>query len=150
MGASNLVKRLATLEDANLLLEWRNHPETRRASLQSEVVSLQEHQEWLSQALSSSSRKIYIYSNGEVPVGTVRIDRARDGSWELSWTTAPEVRGLGWGKHMVRDMSDSLSQENLTARVREGNLASIKIAAFAGFTESHRAEGIIFFIRPHC
>ncbi len=89
--------RPATIQDADLLLEWRNDPETRSASHKTAVVQREEHISWLLKTLDNPSRRLLIAEENEVPVGTVRADFS-DGVYELSWTVAPDARGYGVGK----------------------------------------------------
>jgi len=64
-------------------------------------VGREEHARWLRGILASPKRKIFIAELNGSPVGTVRYDL--DGAdYELSWTVAPECRGRGVGKSIVR------------------------------------------------
>ncbi|MEK7556421.1 MAG: GNAT family N-acetyltransferase, partial [Patescibacteria group bacterium] len=96
--------RLAELTDARLLLDWRNDPETRGQSVNTDEVAWADHWAWLERALENPYRSLWIAEQDLVPVGTVRFDfdPAEDPErWELSWTVAPEVRGRGVGALIV-------------------------------------------------
>jgi RimJ/RimL family protein N-acetyltransferase len=125
-----LILRPVTMDDARLLHTWRNDPETREASRNSNSVSWREHKVWLSAAIASPDRVIHIACDAHKPVGVVRADRA-DG-WELSWTVAPEARGRGIGQRMLQQFAAGFDGR-LTAIIRKNNIASGKIAAAAGF-----------------
>jgi RimJ/RimL family protein N-acetyltransferase len=127
--------RPATIEDAEMLLRWRNDPETRANSFVTAEIDLATHLNWLRQSLGMSGRRIFIGLHEGVPVGTVRTDFGNE-RIEISWTVAPEVRGQGLGKKMVCDAVEFLNHPpTLFARIKNGNVASEKIA---------RAAGIVF------
>ena len=50
--------RLLTIQDADLLLEWRNDPETRKASQNTDKIQRNEHLSWLKNSLNNNNRKV--------------------------------------------------------------------------------------------
>ena len=120
--------RPATLEDARMLLAWRNDEATRAASVGTDAVSWQDHVDWLRASLENPRRKLLIAEAGQ-PVGTVRIDYGAE--TELSWTVAPDARGQGHGKAMVLA---AMPEGPVIAHIKRGNVASQRIAEAAGFT----------------
>ena len=137
--------RPATIQDADLLLEWRNDPETRSASHKTAVVQREEHISWLLKTLDNPSRRLLIAEENEVPVGTVRADFS-DGVYELSWTVAPDARGYGVGKRMVAQFANQIS-EPIRAEIKSGNTASARIAEHADMQFDREVDGIIHFRR---
>jgi len=123
--------RPATMDDAEMLFVWRNDPETRMQSIDGEEVGWEDHLRWLSAKLADPDCDLLIAVRG-VPVGTVRIDRRLEGlkiASTLSWTVAPDARGRGYGKAIVRGAKpDGL----VRAFVKRENLASQAIARAAG------------------
>ncbi|GAB4057433.1 GNAT family N-acetyltransferase [Uliginosibacterium sediminicola] len=130
-----MILRPASLEDAAVLLAWRNDAETRAASFSPDPVSHTAHLAWLKASLGNPQRRLWLaVEEGEVGgevVGTVRADRAGEG-WLLSWTIAPEHRGKGCGKRMLAAALADL-QGPFLARIKPGNVASIRIAESLGF-----------------
>jgi RimJ/RimL family protein N-acetyltransferase len=127
-----LTLREASLEDLKTLLEWRNDTETRKYSHSSQSIEPESHKKWLSQVMRDDKRKLYIAIEGNEPVGTVRADYdIETDAYVLSWTTAPEHRGKGVGKRMVKLLVDKL-QSRVRAEIKDGNQASINIAEYAG------------------
>jgi len=122
--------RPATFDDCDILLKWRNDPQTRKASHYMDVVSKEDHIKWLTESLKSSKRKVYIAQSGEIPVGTIRSDLIVE-TYELSWNVAPECRNRGIGKQMVRVLSSSIS-EPIRAEIKEWNKPSVSIAKSVG------------------
>ncbi|MFN4288897.1 MAG: GNAT family N-acetyltransferase [Brevundimonas sp.] len=121
--------RAATLDDAERLLEWRNDPLTREASVNMDPVPLEAHVGWLTASLQNPNRTLLVAEVDGRPVGTVRIDRGHE--TEMSWTVAPDARGRGFGKQMV---SAAMPEGTVIAHIKAGNVASQKIAQSSGFT----------------
>lgn len=145
MQEKTLHMRLATIEDADVLLQWRNDPETRNASFNTEKVLRKNHISWLTETLGNPARKLYIAEKNNTAVGMVRTDLSED-IYELSWTVAPEARGCGVAKQMVRLVAQQIS-EPIRAEVKVGNEASVRIAQFAGMVFAGETKGIQHFKR---
>jgi O-antigen/teichoic acid export membrane protein len=140
-----IVLRPVCLDDAELLLAWRNDPDTRRGSHRSEAVTSEEHQAWLAASLSNSNRKLYIGEKNGKPVGTVRADQT-GGAWTISWTVAPEHRGKGIGRRMVAQLATQLGGA-VRAEVKSDNAASRRIAEHAGLVLVREEAGVLYFQR---
>lgn len=125
--------------DAELLLAWRNDPDTRRWSRSHDAVDLATHRRWLADSLDRDDRLLLVVADARGPVGTVRWDR--DGSgWEVSITVAPERRGEGLALPMLRAGEDALRARTgagtaVTAVVHTRNDASARLFARAGYGE---------------
>src|SRR2546427_12691793 len=89
--------RPATLDDAKLLLEWRNDAVTLANSRNSDPVPVDAHLEWLKATLGNADQMLVIGELSGEPIGTVRFDRLTANTWEMSWTLAPEFRRRGLG-----------------------------------------------------
>jgi RimJ/RimL family protein N-acetyltransferase len=128
--------RPATLKDAELLLKWRNDPETRRQSRNTGEAFMEGHIAWLIKSLAMPSRKLYIAEDDGMPVGTVRADEDTDGYTEISYTVAPSARGKGYGKRMVvQFVQEQLMGKKIKAEIKKGdNEASEGIAKALGLT----------------
>jgi spore coat polysaccharide biosynthesis predicted glycosyltransferase SpsG/RimJ/RimL family protein N-acetyltransferase len=143
----HLTVRPATLDDAALLLGWRNDSVTREVSRSSELVTWDEHLAWLSASLRREDRMLLVAEEGgdgpRRPVGTVRWDRD-DGTtahWEVSITVAPERRGEGMARPLLHAgeryllSSQPATDEETTfvAVVHEDNTPSAKLFAASGY-----------------
>lgn len=137
--------RKATLQDADLLLEWRNDPQTRLASHHTAVVEREQHLSWLKATLDDPSRQLWIAEEKGVPVGTVRADWTDD-SYQLSWTVAPSARGRGVAKQMVARLAGQISQP-IRAQVKQENIASVRVAESAGMEFEREADGVLHYQR---
>jgi RimJ/RimL family protein N-acetyltransferase len=135
--------RAATFDDADLLLRWRNDPETRKWSRDNSEVPWIQHVEWVRNSLANSDRRILIAELDGTAIGTVRVDYSDGQPPELSWTVAPEARGRGFGKLMVTMAANGL--ETARAVVKAGNEASKAIAESAGFVLHFEEDGMLHY-----
>lgn len=133
--------------DSDMLLRWRNDPETQRQSIQTGAVDPAEHAAWFQKTLGNPSRQIWIAEHQDQAIGWVRRDQRKDGTSELSWTVSPDHRGKGWGGEMLSLFVRLHPSPNETARVKEGNQASVKMAMKAGFVTEQTRDGIIHLVR---
>jgi len=137
--------RRAYKDDWKILLEWRNDKQTRKNSINSNLVSEEEHKRWFYDSLKSKDRGIYLVVEGTELVGTLRVDYVKNKKI-ISWTVAPRQRGKGFAKKMVKMLADSLGGK-LEAIVKEENHPSIKVAEYAGFALIEKKEGLFVFNR---
>lgn len=137
--------RSATMQDADLLLEWRNDPETRNASHNTAKIKKEEHIFWLKKNLTEKNRQLLIVEENGVPVGTVRVDFS-DGVYELSWTVGPNEKGRGVGKRMVSILSHQIS-EPIRVEIKSWNIVSARIAEYAGMEFQRETDGILHYVR---
>nr|WP_092347995.1 GNAT family N-acetyltransferase [Pseudomonas sp. NFACC05-1] len=135
--------RRATMDDGVILHRWRNDEATRAASHSTSPVNLEDHLRWLAATLENPSRTLFIAENGSGPIGTVRADLGA-GATELSWTVAPEARGMGFAKAMVKAAALTITGP-IRAEVKSGNAASMAVAVFAGMTAVKEVDGVIHF-----
>lgn len=138
--------RPASLQDAALLLSWRNDPQTRAASHNTAPVEMSQHLAWLEAALADRARQLFIAEDDGVAVGSLRVDRQADGVSELSWTVAPAARGQGVGKRMLAVLLSTL-EGPVRAEVKCGNTASMRIAESAGLKLVREEEGVLHYAR---
>lgn len=117
--------RPATLDDAKLLMDWRNDPETCRASVSQDPVEWNGHVGWLTRRLERTDPQLFVAEIEGTPAATYRID---DG--QLSYTVAPTFRRQGIASHLLKQIRERHGA--LTAEVKPHNVASIKVAERAG------------------
>lgn len=131
----NLTLRSATVADARMLLDWRNDPETRANSINTNKVEWTSHVGWLEKTLINPNRRLFVVMDGERSVGTVRLDDdSSRQETELSWTIAPAERGRGHAKAMIGlALKGVKSGQQALAKIKPANIASIKVARANGF-----------------
>lgn len=131
----NLILRPATMDDAKMLLQWRNDPDTRANSINTGEVEWGGHVAWLERVLSDPNRKLLVAMNGETPIGTIRLDgNPGKGEIELSWTIAPDERGKGYGGAMVAlSLKHLVPGKRVLAQIKPQNEPSRRIVLRLGF-----------------
>lgn len=146
--------RPATVDDAQLLLDWRNDPEARSRSRSSDVIDLEDHLAWLRATLASPDRHLLVVETAEgTPVATTRYDRlapAGDGDdpgdrWEVSISVAPGMRGRGLGGATLRDSDEWLRGAEpaagaVVAHVRPDNTSSRRLFVRSGYSPAPSDE----------
>lgn len=140
--------RNATLEDANLLLSWRNDSLTRLASHNTEKIAFESHIAWLEASLANPMRRLLVAEDDRRPVGMVRLDRDENNLIEVSWTVAPEARKRRIATRMVQmALREVPSYCAIRAEVKTGNAASIKVAEAAGMHLLKQERDVLHFFR---
>ena len=128
--------RRATRRDAYCLWHWANDPSTRAASFHSDRISWEDHVEWLQARLGDPATALLVGITSQGAVGQVRFDK-RDGVDEISIGVAPEQRGLGIGRLLLRAAlrwhARVQPRRPVRARVKSENAASRRMFAGAGF-----------------
>ncbi len=144
--------RPAAPGDAAGLLAWRNDPGTVTTSLSGAPVAADEHARWFAGVLADPARVLLI---GELADGTA-IGMCRfdvDGSHaEVSINLDPQHRGRGLARPLLISAIDELRVRaprvaTLTAQVRAGNAASLRLFASAGFVARSGADDVRWFER---
>jgi RimJ/RimL family protein N-acetyltransferase len=141
-----ILLRKASLDDAILLLDWRNDQDTRMASHNTDAVDMASHLSWLEKSLSNEKRAIFIAEISGQPVGSVRQDILDSGISEMSWTVAPSHRGRGVAKEMIKAACDIIHGE-LYAEIKIDNVSSVKAAESVGFIITNTSDGVHFLTR---
>lgn len=134
--------RLVTLDDAEMLLEWRNDPITRAFSINQDVVEYDDHIAWLNRVLDDEIKDDCpkIAEVDGKPIGTIRAVQVGKEDYYLSWSIAPAARGNGYGTKMLQKLVDGFkSGTTFTALIKPDNVASVKMAEKVGFRL--RSEG---------
>ena len=140
-----LTIRKANIFDVAILLDWRNDETTRANSINSKRVNYQDHIVWLNEILDNPDSIVYIAEDGKEQVGTVCVE-FHEFSSILSWTVAPEHRGKGLGKKLVKQIADGLAGK-LVALIKPENIASQSIAKHAGLKFIEVRDGLMFYFR---
>lgn len=139
--ARQLHVRVADLDDADLLLAWRNDPATRSSSRDKALVDSTQHLTWLTRALADDSRHLLVVSDaGGAPVATLRWDGLEGDVWEVSVTVAPAARGRGVARAALAAAEEWLlatrRPRQLVAVVHPNNAASLRLFEGAGYART--------------
>jgi perosamine synthetase len=129
--------RNATMDDADLLLEWANDPDVRRASVNSDPIDRETHVAWLSAKLDDAETAFYICERDGARIGYARAERRDDDSAELAVSVAREQRNGGVGRRLIALASARAQAElgvtRVLARVKQDNASSLRAFESSGF-----------------
>jgi predicted dehydrogenase/RimJ/RimL family protein N-acetyltransferase len=141
---AELTLRHATVDDEQLLLDWRNDETVRAASFSSHLVAPDEHHAWLARRLADSSSVLLIVEEDGHPLGQVRLDALDGNTSEISISVVAHARDRGVG-HRTITLAEAYARRELAtteivARVKRDNERSLKTFNVAGFREVDRDD----------
>lgn len=125
--------RPATAADSSLVFDWQRHPATRRFARNPVAPTRQEHERWMSKRLNSGEGLFDIILHEGRPAGVLRLDRRRDGSFEVSIFVDPEAHGQGLGSAALRAARWLMPEATLRAEVLSENAASHALFRACGY-----------------
>ena len=135
--------RMATIDDADMLFQWRNDPETRKQSHNTDEVNYDGHVAWLKASLVNPNREIRIAELNGVAVGTIRLDTVNN-ECLLSWAVASAARGKGIGKTMLSKTIETRSLP-MKAEVKADNAPSRRMAEYAAMVLEREENGVAYY-----
>jgi UDP-2,4-diacetamido-2,4,6-trideoxy-beta-L-altropyranose hydrolase len=113
--------RHARESDSENIFLWRNHPDVRQASINNDLISWEEHQEWFSKVLASQSRHLLIGQRGGCALGVIRFD-INNGAAEVSIYRVPGSETRGTGKRLLREAEKWLAANRSDVTVLEAEV----------------------------
>lgn len=132
-GVRTVTLRLATYDDADRVLAWRNDPVTVATSQSGVPVDPREHRRWFLAQLDSWTSNLHIVEVDGVPAGYLRAEA--DPAWIIAIAIDPARRGQGIGTAaLLACIADYPADATLVAWVRHDNAASLRCFGCAGFT----------------
>ncbi len=149
-----LTLRTAQLSDWARLLAWRNDPETRRAFVQTEPVTLSQHMQWLRETIAADDRALFIATDAQhgADVGTSRLDlRPTDLSGfrtcDISITVDPRHRRRGYAVKLINAAIAATPGEwgvrRVVASIRVENEASLRAFVACGFAVASKDHSFV-------
>lgn len=134
--------RSATLADSGLILEWRNHENSRKHSTNNRVIDSEEHEKWYQNRIKQvEDQSFWIFSDETSQLGYARFDRSIDSknSFEISICINPDFQNLGHGTEVLAKSVFMHFEKHpiskITARVNRNNSSSLSLFTKANFTE---------------
>jgi RimJ/RimL family protein N-acetyltransferase len=129
--------RLATVEDARMAWTWRDHPSTRRFSVDPAPVPWSTHEKWWSGSVASARRILLVATSRSSDLGVLRYD-LEGSTATVSIYLDPGLAGLGLGSVILREGTSWLaanapSVDRIHAVILPENVASIRSFAAAGY-----------------
>lgn len=132
-------------DDCQLLFEWVNDSEVRKNSFSREPIPYETHVLWFQKKLEDSGCEIFIYMDGNEPVGQVRVDFEEDAGL-ISYFIAKEFRGKGYGKKMLLAIETKIAERVgvLNAQVKKDNKASQLVFERLGYQRMEKEDMVSY------
>lgn len=145
--------RPATMNDSFLLFSWRNDPETRKQSKNTDPISQEEHARWMMFNVMQGypSHLVMMADTDFGPVGVIRFDAERLDvmTYRAGITVAPKHRGRKLAFDMLDMALRFMPDCTIKAEIREDNVASRRIFERCGFVETGQDGDFIKYRRGH-
>ncbi len=137
--------RLVTAQDSENLWTWRNHPDIRKFSRNSDEISRENHQRWFEKTTTNPNQDLLVLSDSLGPLGVMRFDREASDA-EVSIYLTPDRLGSGRGAAMLLAAERWLANRHpatltVRANVLPGNAASVELFRSCGYS-GHDVEFI--------
>ncbi len=118
----------ATIDDADLLLQWRSHPDVRRHFRNPVAPDLATHRQWLESVLSQPFSQLDLIVMDGQPVGSLRLDYCSEhDAHEVSITVAPSHHGQGIGGATLNLAKRQMPHAKFIAYIMPENDASHRL-----------------------
>ena len=129
--------------DLELVLTWRNHPEIRRYMFTQHEITLGEHQRWFERTLKDQKKHLFIFEEGQQPLGFVNFNETGDGG-VADWgfyvaPDAPKGSGQKLGCAALNHAFTYLNLHKVNGQALDYNDRSIQFHQTLGFLK----EGIL-------
>jgi UDP-2,4-diacetamido-2,4,6-trideoxy-beta-L-altropyranose hydrolase len=143
--------RPATTDDAALLFDWFNRPDSLAASLETTgPVAWDNHRGWLATRLADPRTCLCIIERDGAPIGQVRLQDKGAGP-EIGIYIDAGARGAGIADaalaQVLAEARAAWPGGEVIARVRLDNERSQRLFVRAGFAERARAADHLVFVR---
>lgn len=133
----NPMLRRMNIDDLELVLSWRNHPEVSRYMYTQHMITMPEHERWFSSASKQEGRHLLIFEINGHSQGFVNLNetiRNRIADW--GFYMAPDsAKGTGifMGESLLAFAFDELGLHKVCGQVISKNLRSVKFHERLGF-----------------
>lgn len=136
--------RRATLDDADMILAWRNDPYIVARSSSKRVLSQEEHAQWFPAAIQNPDCLMFVISLDGIPAGLSRFDRRDFSSCVITIYLLEPFTGRGQGVIAISESSKAAFQHweisRIIAMVRQENEQGRKGFKRAGFLSAPGAK----------
>jgi len=144
---SALAARMFEPEDSSILLRWANDENVRANSMSPEKISPEEHLRW-QENLRSKGTRIWMFEYKGIPFGQVRFE-LEHGKIFISYSIDSLFRGLRLSFEMISSaIREASIGENIFARAKPANSASIKILTRLGFYVLSSRDDVLILMLP--
>jgi RimJ/RimL family protein N-acetyltransferase len=135
-----ITHRTATLDDAAILLNWRNNSSVREFSMNSKTIPMDEHLKWLTERIERAQLEPFLlFTRGNNLIGMSRLDVVPGSNFknEISILVDSSQHGKRVGTRILEITCnfffDLYPDKTIVAKVHRSNFVSQKLFARGGF-----------------
>lgn len=110
-----------------------------------DIPNIEDHCNWLNEKINDPNCKFYVIDKHEKPIGYIRCEKIKDG-YDLSYGLLKKYQGLGYGTFIVGSACTKLKGK-IIARIKQNNMASIKVVVKNNFILKKKLGNILVFER---
>lgn len=134
MMGESVFLREARASDMEWWHELANEAGTRAASFTPDIIAVSDHARWYTDRLSEAQSMLCVAEDRGTRIGILRFEINPINGYVISIAVAPEARGRGYGKKMIKAGTARLAErfgvDKVMAFIKPDNTASIR--AFEG------------------
>jgi len=152
--------RALQIDDAALILRWRNASPVRQTMYSTRTIAEAEHYAWLQRELAAPHSQHFLFICAEQAIGYACLTDIRSEHSRCTWgfNLGDSVQPRGTGSRMLFLLAEvafeKLGLEKVWAEVLDFNAASLRVHARLGFQEEgrlirhiHRTDGVFDVVR---
>lgn len=139
----------ATRKDVESTYNWVNDTNIRQFSFSKDPVSLEQHEKWFLEKITSMNCNYYIAKINTQPVGSIRFD-VQGSNATLSYLIDSSLHGKGLGKIILSYGIGRLEKDRPDIKIVKGlvmqeNKASIRIFESLNFEKEINKTNLVFY-----
>ncbi len=142
------VRKIKFTDKADVL-KWRNNRNTRKNSLNTNTVTLEEHSNWFKKIMDGSGCISFMLEVNDVKAGFVSYQKKSNNEFYTSINLNPDYRGKNLGSKFLNLTSKKLIMNGFigtfNAKIKHGNLSSEKTFNNAGYEKNKAYKKYILY-----
>lgn len=146
----SLSLREAEASDCDLYFQWANDPEVRANSLNSSLITWEDHVSWFNRSLNAPNKFFFLVFLGKEPVGQVRFEIQENKEALISYSIGGLYRGRGLGKIILERGMQALFTKTGIKRfrgyIKEDNIASQAVFEGLNFQKTGQNDDVLEYI----
>ena len=118
-----------SLDEKELVLKWRNDERIRRWMFSTELISLENHLNYIDSLSSKKDRVYFLVKQNSLPIGVIDFTKITTSSAHIGLYANPDIKGLGnlLMEKIVNYAFEKLKIKKLISEVFETNIKAIKL-----------------------
>jgi UDP-4-amino-4,6-dideoxy-N-acetyl-beta-L-altrosamine N-acetyltransferase len=136
--------RPMTESDLEMVLDWRNREEIRRAMYTDHPISHDEHYAWFERVTREQKTRHFIFECDRTPMGVINVTDINPSANRCAWgfyvgaTNAPRGTGSAMGFVALEHLFETMGFHKVIGEVLADNEASLRYHKRLGFIEEGR------------